>query len=100
MLTGAGYSPTSAGGRMSSSHPLFTRTGPDRYRLVGQVPADPPRRATVAAVNAGNGAVTGWRPGGVAILVVVVDVGRQILQVLRGALVRVGRNPRPHSTLH
>ena len=36
ILTGAGYSATSAGGRMSSSHPLFTRTGPDRYRLVGQ----------------------------------------------------------------
>lgn len=36
ILTGAGYSPASAGGRMSSSHPLFTRTGPDRYRLVGQ----------------------------------------------------------------
>ena len=39
ILTGAGYSATSAGGRMSSSHPLFTRSGPDRYRLVGQ-PAD------------------------------------------------------------
>ena len=36
ILTRAGYSPASAGGRMSSSHPLFTRTGPDRYRLIGQ----------------------------------------------------------------
>ena len=34
ILTAAGYSVASAGGRMSSSHPLFTRTGPDRYRLV------------------------------------------------------------------
>ena len=30
ILTRAGYSAASAGGRMSSSHPLFTRTGPDR----------------------------------------------------------------------
>jgi hypothetical protein len=36
ILTDAGHSPTSAGGRMSPSHPLFTRTGPDRYRLIGQ----------------------------------------------------------------
>jgi hypothetical protein len=36
ILTGAGYSPASAGGRMSSSHPLFTRTGPDQYRYIGQ----------------------------------------------------------------
>ncbi len=35
VLTGAGYSPASAGGRMSSSHPLFTRAGPDRYLLIG-----------------------------------------------------------------
>ena len=33
--TDAGHSPTSTGGRMSPSHPLFTRTGPDRYRLIG-----------------------------------------------------------------
>ena len=39
ILTRAGYSPAFAGGRMSSSRPLFTRTGPDRYRLVGR-PAD------------------------------------------------------------
>ncbi|HEY5114792.1 MAG TPA: hypothetical protein VIJ00_04655 [Nakamurella sp.] len=37
ILTAAGYSAASAGGRMSSSHPLFTRTGPDQYRLVGPV---------------------------------------------------------------
>jgi len=36
ILISAGYSPASAGGRLSSSHPLFTRTGPDRYRLIGR----------------------------------------------------------------
>jgi hypothetical protein len=36
VLTGAGYSTASAGGRLSSSHPLFTRAGRDLYRLVGQ----------------------------------------------------------------
>ena len=35
VLTAAGYSRTSAEGRMSSSHPLFTRTGPGRYALIG-----------------------------------------------------------------
>jgi hypothetical protein len=35
ILIDAGYSKSSAEGRMSSSHPLFHRTGPDRYRLVG-----------------------------------------------------------------
>ena len=35
VLTAAGYSRTSADGRMSSSHPLFTRTGPGRYALIG-----------------------------------------------------------------
>ncbi len=40
VLTTAGYSRTSAGGRLSSSHPLFTRTGPDRYRIIGStIPA-------------------------------------------------------------
>jgi hypothetical protein len=40
VLIAAGYSRTSAGGRMSSSHPLFTRTGPDRYRIIGStIPA-------------------------------------------------------------
>lgn len=34
-LISAGYSATSAAGRMSSSHPLFQRVAPDRYRLVG-----------------------------------------------------------------
>jgi len=34
-LLSAGYRETSATGRMSSSHPLFRRTGPDKYRLVG-----------------------------------------------------------------
>ncbi|HZM65727.1 MAG TPA: hypothetical protein VFC16_05440, partial [Nakamurella sp.] len=35
VLIAAGYSRTSADGRMSSSHPLFTRTGPGRYALIG-----------------------------------------------------------------
>jgi hypothetical protein len=35
VLIAAGYSRTSAGGRMSCSHPLFTRVGPDRYRIIG-----------------------------------------------------------------
>jgi hypothetical protein len=35
MLIAAGYSRNSAVGRMSSSHPLFERTGSDRYRIVG-----------------------------------------------------------------
>ena len=40
VLIAAGYSRTSAGGRMSSSHPLFTRVGPDRYRIIGSaIPA-------------------------------------------------------------
>lgn len=35
ILINAGYSKSSAEGRMSSSHPLFQRTGPDRYQLLG-----------------------------------------------------------------
>jgi hypothetical protein len=35
LLIDAGYSRSSAEGRMSSSHPLFQRTGPDLYGLVG-----------------------------------------------------------------
>jgi hypothetical protein len=35
ILRSAGYRESSATGRMSSSHPLFRRTGPDRYRLIG-----------------------------------------------------------------
>jgi hypothetical protein len=31
----AGYRESSATGRLSSSHPLFRRTAPDTYRLVG-----------------------------------------------------------------
>ena len=34
ILLAAGYRESSATGRMSSSHPLFRRTGPDRYRLI------------------------------------------------------------------
>ena len=35
ILLTAGYRESSATGRMSSSHPLFRSTGPDRYRLIG-----------------------------------------------------------------
>ena len=35
ILIMAGYRESSATGRMSSSHPLFQRTGPGWYRLVG-----------------------------------------------------------------
>ena len=35
ILISAGYTRSSATGRMSSSHPLFERIGPDRYRLNG-----------------------------------------------------------------
>jgi hypothetical protein len=35
ILLAAGYRESSATGRMGSSHPLFQRTGPGRYRLVG-----------------------------------------------------------------
>ena len=34
ILETAGYATSSAAGRMSSSHPLFQRTGPDQYRLI------------------------------------------------------------------
>ena len=44
ILISAGYTRSSATGRMSSSHPLFERIGPDRYRLIGTptAPRDPP----------------------------------------------------------
>jgi len=35
ILLAAGYRESSATGRLSSCHPLFRRTGPDRYRLIG-----------------------------------------------------------------
>jgi hypothetical protein len=35
ILIAAVYRESSATGRLSSSHPLFRRTGPDRYRLIG-----------------------------------------------------------------
>ena len=35
ILINAGYTHWSATGRMSSSHPLFEKAGPDRYRLIG-----------------------------------------------------------------
>ena len=50
ILITAGYQPSSAVGRMSTSHPLFHRTGPDRYRLLGDL-------APVGGSSAGN------RPG-------------------------------------
>jgi len=42
ILFTAGYSRSSAEGRMSSSHPLFQRTGPDRYRLISDALAAGP----------------------------------------------------------
>jgi hypothetical protein len=36
VLTAAGYGPASASGPLSAAHPLFHRTGPDRYRIIGQ----------------------------------------------------------------
>jgi len=35
VLIAAGYTPSSASGRMSSSHPLFERTRHDSYRMIG-----------------------------------------------------------------
>ena len=35
VLTDAGYSRASANGRMSSSHPLFRRVGPNHHRVIG-----------------------------------------------------------------
>ena len=43
ILISAGYTRSSATGRMSSSHPLFERIGPNRYRLIET--ADRTRRA-------------------------------------------------------
>ena len=34
ILTAAGYRTSSTTGRMSSSHPLFHRVGPDRYKII------------------------------------------------------------------
>ena len=46
ILLTAGYSRSSAEGRMSSSHPLFERTGHDRYRLIGSFPLAGPTQPT------------------------------------------------------
>lgn len=46
ILTAAGYSKISAEGRMSTSHPLFQHTGPDRYRIIGDPPTVGAGRAT------------------------------------------------------
>ena len=40
VLISAGYHPESAGGLMSSSHPLFHRVGPDHYRIIGHNTTD------------------------------------------------------------
>jgi hypothetical protein len=50
ILLAAGYRESSAVGRMSSSHPLFRRIGPDRYRLVG----DEQSGESVGLVGAGR----------------------------------------------
>ena len=41
ILVGAGYTHSSANGRISSSHPLFHRIGPNRYRLISEQQPDP-----------------------------------------------------------
>ena len=62
ILISAGYTRSSATGRMSSSHPLFERIGPDRYRLIGTPTAPPTRRrrnetpANYVSVSAGGSA--------------------------------------------
>lgn len=42
ILIAAGYSRSSATGRMSTSHPLFRRVGPDHYRIIGTPQPDAP----------------------------------------------------------
>jgi hypothetical protein len=44
ILIAAGYTASSATGRMSSSHPLFERIDADRYRIIGSLGSRPPRR--------------------------------------------------------
>jgi hypothetical protein len=44
VLIAAGYTPSSATGRMSSSHPLFERIDADRYRIIGCHGSRPSRR--------------------------------------------------------
>jgi hypothetical protein len=44
VLIAAGYTPSSATGRMSSSHPLFERIDADRYRIIGCDGSRPSRR--------------------------------------------------------
>jgi len=39
VLVQAGYTPTSASGRISQTHPLITHIGPNLYRLIERVPA-------------------------------------------------------------
>jgi hypothetical protein len=51
ILTTAGYSQSSAEGRMSTSHPLFQHTGPDRYRITGDPPTVRVGRATQPSGN-------------------------------------------------
>jgi len=38
ILLAAGYSRSSAEGRISTSHPLFKCSGPDRYRIITDLP--------------------------------------------------------------
>jgi hypothetical protein len=71
ILISAGYTRSSATGRMSSSHPLFERIGPNRYRLIETAPA--PAGVTKSSLS---------RVGG--------GLGRQLIQLLRGPLVRLG----------
>lgn len=39
VLVAAGYTPASARGRIVQTHPLITRTGPNRYRLIQHTPS-------------------------------------------------------------
>ena len=50
VLIAVGYTPSSAGGRMSSSHPLFERVDHDRYRLIGSPAGAPALNAKRPAV--------------------------------------------------
>jgi hypothetical protein len=40
VLIDAGYTPSSANGRLSRTHPLFTHTGPNQCRLINRTTTD------------------------------------------------------------
>ena len=51
VLISAGYSRSSAIGRMSSSHPLFHRVGPDRYRVISSPQPTPKPLGTLVTIR-------------------------------------------------